>query len=652
MKSEIERLRSEVADKSSQLDSVKTELCEKATGLKNTKLENSRLEEQLNESNQQEKTLEEQQHMSAVLIDEQKAYITATNEEKLRLERMICEYKEKSELLTAENRELEKSLETLDTQHQDVIQQLMVSRDNLTTNSQDLNLRIATHSKATDKPETDSNRVSYMEPEPAETLSSGNSSLLSENAKALVLDAANRVEEEACEQLECDLVLSHAKTEQSSDTDGQALKACRAELQHLQLIMTERQKSYSDQIAQLSAELETCQSARNVECSDCSSKDCLISELKVRTQLLTDDGQQHVRDLDSCRGQFEDEKKKYEADIAQLRQQVEELTAKLLHVDDQPAAYPVSDSQVDDVATLRTEIESLKEKLDEKESVCKLYESEVERLSEIEDRLTKEIERQQDPQIDISSLSTDDEIRTLRDQLSLRECELKEMKEENSSLQCKLDEMSAEMERMQQKLQESTAGGSGRPSSNCEVQTLETGIATVVENSVEISRAEAPNDGGDIPHESREIIQLRSTVSQQKNMLDALNSKYASLRGLLEDRSQAQHGSSVLSDHHQLELDLREVRADRERLLAVLGEKTREASALRAEVHRLTSVAMASQAALSKAQHDARQIATQSHRETNQDMKNEAVKKLSQLIKDKDMEIDALQLKNATLVQV
>ena len=33
-------------------------------------------------------------------------------------------------------------------------------------------------------------------------------------------------------------------------------------------------------------------------------------------------------------------------------------------------------------------------------------------------------------------------------------------------------------------------------------------------------------------------------------------------------------------------------------------------------------------------------------------MKNEAVKKLSQLIKDRDMEIEALRMKNATLTQV
>jgi len=97
---------------------------------------------------------------------------------------------------------------------------------------------------------------------------------------------------------------------------------------------------------------------------------------------------------------------------------------------------------------------------------------------------------------------------------------------------------------------------------------------------------------------------------------------------------------------------LRDVRADRERLLTVLGEKTRDASTLRAEVHRLTSVAAASQAALTKAQRDAQQVAAQSQHEANQDMKNEAVKKLSQMIKDKDMEIDALKLKNATLVQV
>lgn len=640
VKSEMERLHAEVLNKSSQLDRLKTELCEKTTELNNVKLESCRLEEQLNASDQQVKYLEAQHQMSTVLINEQKVSLTAADEEKLRLEKVVAEYKEKTELLTVSNRELEKSIDAFKAQHQDVVQQLIALRaDHATNSSEDLSLCVA---ETADKLDTSCNRV--------------------DKGQASASDAANLVEGEERAQLESDLVLSRVKTEQSSDT-GEELKACKEELQHLQLMVMEREKFYNDHIAQLSAELESRLSVQNAKCSDCSSKDRLIDDLNAKTRSVEGELQQLVGDLECCRGELEEEKKTCKVETERLRQQVEELTTKLRLVDEQPAVNPVTtDDEV--IAALRAEIESLKQSLDEKESVCQLYESEVERLTGVEGQLTEEIEKQQRviskfPQTSVSGHSNDiaDEISILRDRLSAGERGLKEKVEENLRLWQKVEEISAELEQLRKKqLEYAAANGSARPCSNREVQNgnqTSAADSTAVENSRESSNGDSCcQSSSNIPSDPREIAQLCSTISQQKDMLDVLNSKYASLRGLLEDRSQAQHGSSVLSDMHQLQLKLRDVRADRERLLTVLGEKTRDASTLRAEVHRLTSVAAASQAALTKAQRDAQQVAAQSQHEANQDMKNEAVKKLSQMIKDKDMEIDALKLKNATLVQV
>jgi len=648
----MEGLHAELLEKLAQLDCLKTELYE-------SKLESCRLEEQLRTSDQLVKDLKAQQQMLTVLINEQKASLTAADEEKLQLEKMVNQYKDKTELLTAENSELKKSLDALEAQHQDAIQQLVASRAELAASNRDLSLHLVTRSEAINEFNMDYNYE--LEDKPAKDSSSSSSSVLSVIAQASASDAANLVEAEDCTR--DDLMLSCIKTEQSPDTDGE-LKSCRDELQ---LIMMEREKSHNYHIAQLSAKLESCLLEKNDECSDCSSKDCLIDELNTRTQLLADEVQQRVADLECCRGQLEEEKRRCRVEVTQLRDQVEEFTTKLRRADEQPAIYADADSQGETViATLKAEIVSLKEILDEKESVCQLYESEVERLSGIEDRLTKEIDEQQEvlsqlqQQKVVSSTSANvtDEIFMLNDQLSTREHELKGKIEENTRLQQKVEEMFAELEQLRNKLLEATpVNGTTCPYSNNEVrnenQTLEIDLATAVEHSNEISNGEPhQSSNNSVSSDSKGIVQLRSTISQQKEMLDVLNSKYASLRGLLEDRSQALHGSSVLSSVHQLELELHEVKADRERLLAVLGEKTRESSALRAEAHRLTTVVAASQAALSKAQRDAQQVAAQSQHETNQDMKNEAVKKLSQMIKDKDMEIDALQLKNATLVQV
>jgi len=660
----MEALCTEVSDKSSRLDQLNTELCEKTTELSNLQREIIMLKEQLDASSQTVQELEVQQQTSTVLINEQQASITAANEEKLRLDKIVCEYKEKAERLIAENNKLEKSMEMLDVQHQEVIRQLVASRDDLAAKNTDLSLRLATQSESSGQLDVDGNGIDSGKPKALEVSPFDSRSMPSEGAEDPASDAADLVKEEERAQLWCDLVLSHAEAKQSSDTDSE-LKACREELQHLQSVMMEREKSYDDHIAQLAAELESCLSSRGNGCSDCTTKDRVIDDLTNKTQSLADDQQRLDGELASCREEFDVEKRRCKAEVMQLQQQVEELTTKLQHADKQLATCPSDDA----VSTLSAEIELLKVNLGEKESVCQLYEAEVERLTGIEDQLTKEIERQQEvinrlpPMVD-NGLSNDvsDEITTLSDKLLARDHDVKKVEEENCRLQQKVNEMSADVERLQQKLCDCTVASRGaHPCADNEVpidsQTSEVDL-TVAENSSEMSSAEPQN--GDTHRrsndhgtsDSKEIIQLRSTISHQKEMLDALNAKYVSVRGLLEDRSQAQHGTSMLSDLHRLEVELREVRADRERLLTVLGENTREAGALRAEVHRLTSVAAASQAALTKAQRDAQQMAVQSHQETNQDMKNEAVKKLSQIIKDKDVEIDALQLKNATLVQV
>ena len=194
-----------------------------------------------------------------------------------------------------------------------------------------------------------------------------------------------------------------------------------------------------------------------------------------------------------------------------------------------------------------------------------------------------------------------------------------------------------------------------RPVSNSTVHSTH---STPVENGVTNTHSSSSPSKGEKPNlgaNSSELSRLHSTIAHQNDLIDTLNSKYTSLLTLLEDRSQSVHGSSILVEVHQLQSEARELRADRERLVTVLGEKTRESGALRSEVHRLTAATAATQAALAKTQQEAKNLAqgnANGPREINQDMKNEAVKRLSQIVRDKDVEIEALQMKNATLVQV
>ena len=86
--------------------------------------------------------------------------------------------------------------------------------------------------------------------------------------------------------------------------------------------------------------------------------------------------------------------------------------------------------------------------------------------------------------------------------------------------------------------------------------------------------------------------------------------------------------------------------------LQVLNDKTRECSQLKGEVHKLMNVVSAEKAALSKLQQDNHHLQQHEEEKPASDMSKEAIKNLSRMIRDKDLEIESLSQKNETLLQV
>ena len=90
--------------------------------------------------------------------------------------------------------------------------------------------------------------------------------------------------------------------------------------------------------------------------------------------------------------------------------------------------------------------------------------------------------------------------------------------------------------------------------------------------------------------------------------------------------------------------------------MQVLNDKTRECSQLKSEVHKLMSVVSAEKTALTKLQEDNAQLRTRNESAATQprddDMQREAVRNLSRMIRDKELEVESLQMKNSTLLQV
>ena len=157
-----------------------------------------------------------------------------------------------------------------------------------------------------------------------------------------------------------------------------------------------------------------------------------------------------------------------------------------------------------------------------------------------------------------------------------------------------------------------------------------------------------------------QVEELREIISQKDDIVNELKSNNDALLRLLEERSMQLHGDKTLVEMHKLENEVRGLRMEREQIMNVLNEKSRECSSLKGEVHKLMNVISAEKAALSKLQQDNHELimnkqgetrATES-KEGNKEMTKEAVKKLSQIIRDKDLEIESLTQKNETLLQV
>ncbi|XP_053700573.1 thyroid receptor-interacting protein 11 isoform X1 [Synchiropus splendidus] len=101
-----------------------------------------------------------------------------------------------------------------------------------------------------------------------------------------------------------------------------------------------------------------------------------------------------------------------------------------------------------------------------------------------------------------------------------------------------------------------------------------------------------------------------------------------------------------------LQQQLQAYAVEREQVLAVLNEKARENSQLRSDYQRLIDIMAGKEAALVKLQQENQRLSNMSDPSGSQEMFKETIQNLSRIIREKDIEIDALTQKCQTLVTV
>lgn len=137
---------------------------------------------------------------------------------------------------------------------------------------------------------------------------------------------------------------------------------------------------------------------------------------------------------------------------------------------------------------------------------------------------------------------------------------------------------------------------------------------------------------------SRDEVGKLTQIIQEKNLeIQALHARVSS--------------SAYRQDVLYLQQQLQAYAMEREQVLAVLSEKTRENSQLKTDYHKMMDIVAAKEAALKKLHEENQKLANE-FESSSQAMSRETIKNLSRIIREKDIEIDALSQKCQTLLTV
>ncbi|XP_069884624.1 thyroid receptor-interacting protein 11 isoform X1 [Dipodomys merriami] len=134
-----------------------------------------------------------------------------------------------------------------------------------------------------------------------------------------------------------------------------------------------------------------------------------------------------------------------------------------------------------------------------------------------------------------------------------------------------------------------------------------------------------------------EVGKLTQIIQQKDSEIQALHARISS--------------ASYTQDFVHLQQQVQAYTMEREQVFAVLNEKTRENSNLKTEYHKIMDIVAAKEAALTKLQDENKKLSAR-FENSGQDMFRETVQNLSRIIREKDIEIDALSQKCQTLLAV
>lgn len=382
------------------------------------------------------------------------------------------------------------------------------------------------------------------------------------------------------------------------------------------------------QLAQLINEKEIC----IVKLTEKSSE--LQKELDKCSQALrkTETLRQTIEEKDRSLGSMKEENNHLQEELERLREQ-------------QSRVVPVPEPRtLDSTTELESELSQLHIIKDHLEEEIKHHQKMIEDQNQNKMQLLQSLQEQKKAM---------DELKYQHEQMSITHTRLfLEKDEEIKNLQKTIEQIKAQL---QEERQDSQTENSDI-FQETKVQSLNIEIGS---EKHDLSKAETERLVKGIKERELEIKLLNEKNISLTKQIDQLSKdEVGKLTQIIQQKDveiQALHArissASYSQDVVYLQQQVHAYAMEREKVMVVLSEKTRENSHLKAEYHKMMDIVSAKEAALIKLQDENKKMSTR-FESSGQDMFKETIQNLSRIIREKDIEIDALSQKCQTLLTV
>ncbi|NXM88946.1 TRIPB protein, partial [Oenanthe oenanthe] len=322
-----------------------------------------------------------------------------------------------------------------------------------------------------------------------------------------------------------------------------------------------------------------------------------------------------------------------------LKEEIERLK------DQQSRSTPVVEPKtLDIIIELESEVTQLKVIKNNLEEEIKVHKKTIEDQNQATVKLQQSLQEQQ-KEIDESKFQCE-QMNVAHERLFL------EKDEEIKNLQKTIEQIKTQLHKERQIIQTDSSdlfqetkvqtlnGENGNEKHDLSKAEIERLVKGIKEREMEIKMLNEKNVSlsQQIDQLSKDEVGKLTRIIQEKDLeIQALNARVSS----------PSYRQDVLSLQQQLQAYVLE----REQVLAVLSEKTRENSQLKTEYRNIMDMVAAKEAALVRLQEENQRLSNRSEN-SSQDMSRETIQNLSRIIREKDIEIDALSQKCQTLLTV